>query len=231
MEMNKTIITRPTDKRLGRLQEFDERNFNHLVRTAIPKKYKPRGYTWKVPLWLNQGSEGSCVGFSFAHELAARPAKIDWLKAKDATKIYKVAQTLDQWPGENYEGTSILGGIKAVMQLYPKAYESYKWAYSIDDAVKALGYFGPVVLGVNWYQKMFSTHEDGFIKVGGRISGGHAILAYAVNVKEEFVTLRNSWGSSWGVNGDAKLSFKDLERLLKEGGECCVPVGRKLIKR
>lgn len=224
----KTLIT---DPRLGRLPEFDPQNLLHPIRAVLPiEAKKPRSYSWSVPVQLDQGNVGACVGFSFAHELAARPAKMPWLKNVDGLTIYKKAQTLDQWPGDNYEGSSVLGGVKAVMELFPKAYESYKWAFGIDDVILTLGYFGPVVLGINWYSDMFNPDSSGIIKVGGYVAGGHAILANAVNVKKKLIHLKNSWGASWGKGGGCYISFDDLDRLLKEGGEACIPVQRKVVK-
>lgn len=220
-----------TDPRLGRLPEFDERNLLHPIRALLPvEAKKPRSYSWSVPVRLDQGNVGACVGFSFAHELAARPAKMPWLKNVDGMKIYKEAQEHDQWPGNDYEGSSVLGGVKAVMKLYPKAYGSYKWAFGLEDLILTLGYYGPVVLGTNWYSGMFTPNSAGIIPVEGYVAGGHAYLANRVHVRKELIGIHNSWGSSWGNDGTAWITFSDMQRLLREGGEACIPVQRTVIK-
>lgn len=214
------------DPRLDRLPQFDKRSRNYPIRTLVPKK--PRGYTWSVNAWLDQGREGACVGFAWAHELVARPAivpNVTELFARNA--IYKEAQKIDEWAGEDYEGTSVLAGVK-VIQRYGFIKE-YRWAFGLEDLILALGYAGPAVLGVNWYAGMGQADSDGFISPTGSLRGGHAILAKAVNVKQEFVTLHNSWGADWGLNGTAKIRFADLDRLLREDGEACVVMGRKRI--
>ena len=66
----------------------------------------------------------------------------------------------------------------------------------------------------------------GFLNVTGPIVGGHAILVRAVSIKRQAVLLHNSWGPGWGANGTAWLRFADLDRLLAEDGECCVPTRR-----
>lgn len=226
----KKLITK-TDFRLGRLREFDSRSLSFPVKEVLPKEAKkPRSYTWAVPVQLDQGSEGACVGFAWSHELAARPAKMDWLENKDAIKIYKKAQTLDQWPGENYSGTSVIAGVKAVMDSYPKAYSEYRWAFSMDDLIMTLGYLGPVVLGVNWYSGFYRPDNNGVISMSGYVAGGHAILANKVDVKNKMIGLKNSWGTSWGKRGSCLISFKDMKKLLDQGGEACVPLGRNVVK-
>lgn len=216
------------DPRLGRLISFDDRSKNFPIMSLLPLKaeYKPRSYTWRCNVVLDQGQEGSCVGHGWAHELAARPVAVKGVTHPLAVKIYKLAQTIDEWPGENYEGTSVLAGVKALKQMYPKSIDHYRWAFGLDEVVATIGYFGPVVLGVNWYSGMFNTDADGFIHVKGQIAGGHCLIARAVDVKKKTITLHNSWGASWGVNGTAKISFADLKRLLNESGDACVPVGR-----
>lgn len=222
-----TEIIPPLDRRLDRLIEFDERSRNFPIRTLFTAATKkPRSYSWRCSAFLDQGQEGACVGFAWAHELAARPSEIKNVTNSIARGIYKTAQTLDEWPGENYEGTSVLGGIKSVQTLYPSFIGSYRWAFSLDDIILTLGYFGPVVLGINWYSGMFIPDSRGLIKVTGKIQGGHAILARAVSISRKEITLRNSWGINWGFQGECVIGFDDLQRLLNEKGEACIPVGR-----
>lgn len=218
-----------TDARLDRLVQFDDRSRAYPIRATLQKigKTTPRSYSWACDVWLDQGNEGACVGFSWAHELAAKPARnaVTPKLAHDA--IYKAAQKIDEWPGEDYDGTSVLAGAKAVAAMgYMK---EYRWAFGLDDLVLAVGHAGPAVLGINWYDAMFNTGVDGYVRVGGAIAGGHAILCFGVNVKAKYFRLHNSWGRDWGENGNCKVSFDDMDRLLHEGGEACVPVERRIV--
>lgn len=214
---------------LGRLEQFDDRSKQFPIRPMLPTGLPPRSYNWRCCVNLDQKREGACVGFAWAHELAARPAEIDGVVDNIGRTIYKKAQVLDEWPGENYEGTSVLAGVKAVQTLYPGAINEYRWAFGIDDVLQTLSYHGPVVLGVKWYSGMYTPDADGMIKVTGDLVGGHAILARGINVKQRKVRLHNSWGASWGKSGCAFLSFDDLALLLKRKGEACVPVHRNKI--
>lgn len=202
---------------------------------------KLRSYTWSCGQWNDQGQEGACVGFAFSHELTARPAVVP-VDANGAREVYKLAQTLDPWEGEDYDGTSVLAGVKAVQRLYPGKLDGYRWAFGLEDVVRVLGYRGPVVLGVNWYMGMFEPGGDGWIGPYGEWVGGHALLARGVKLVKNFermpmewvnvdldrsyVLLRNSWGRGWGMDGDAKISLRDLDILLKQDGEACVPMKR-----
>lgn len=214
-------------KGLGRRIQVDDRNRNYPVRSLIRGTPPPRSYTWSCPIVLDQLQEGACVGFAFSHEAAARPVKVPNVSNAMARGLYKRAQDLDDYPGNNYEGTSILAGAKAAVER--GWYTGYYWAYSLEYVILALGYKGPVVLGINWYEGMAETDRNGFVQVTGRILGGHAILATAVSLKKKAVKLHNSWGKDdWGINGEGWISFDDLDRLLHEEGEACVPQGRKL---
>ena len=103
---------------LGRKIQFDERSRNFPIRPLLSDK-PLRSYTWRCFDHLNQGTEGSCVGFAWTHEMAARPSEVQGLNYDSAFGIYQTAKTLDPWEGENYAGTSILAGIKAVQKLHP----------------------------------------------------------------------------------------------------------------
>lgn len=163
-----------------------------------------------------------------------------------ARKIYYRARQLDPWEGEDYEGTSVLAGIKAVQEIVNSKgkplIKEYRWAFGIQDVLRVLGYRGPVVLGIWWYDNMYDPDENGFIHLAGTKVGGHAILANGVkivkldptlpatwvnvNKVESYVRLHNSWGTGYGLGGDALISVNDLELLLMDDGEACVPTSR-----
>ncbi len=209
---------------LGRLEEFDERSRAYPIRTLLAGITMPRSYTWSCSVQLDQGSIGACVGFSWAAELAARPVVVPSITNTTGLQIYYSAQQADEWPGHDYEGTSVLAGAKTAQMM--GYIDEYRWAFSFDDVLLSIGYKGPAVLGIPWYEGMDWPSAGGYIRPTGALRGGHAILANGVSVRTGFVRLHNSWSSSWGVNGDCFISFEDLRTLLEQHGEACIPVRR-----
>jgi len=186
---------------------------------------KPRrSYTWSCKVFLDQGREGACVGFAWAHDAAARPKVVPLVDDLDALDLYRYARTVDAWPGEAYEGTSVLAGAKAMQQR--GWLKSYRWAFSEEDLALAVGYKGPAVLGLSWYEGMFEPDADGFLRPSGNVAGGHAILCHGYSRKLDAYKVHNSWGQDWGVRGEALIAREDMVRLLAEDGEACIPVFR-----
>lgn len=230
--------------KLDRLPEYDERSRQYPIATLLAATQAPRSYTWSCDIYNDQGQEGACVGFAWSHELSARPKVVPTYEA-GAQEIYHRAQQLDQWAGEDYEGTSVLAGAKAVMERVNSAgvplIREYRWAFTVNDIIMTLGYKGPVVFGVNWYEGMWDVDANGFLSVDGDLAGGHAILANGVKIvrkdalqpyslsnidtHKSFVKLHNSWGTNWGVGGNAKLRLDGLNKLMPNG-DFCVPVVR-----
>lgn len=231
------------DPRLDRREHFDERSRAYPVRELLRSSQlqRPRSYTWGMPsnIVLDQGREGACVGFAIAHELAARPVVVGGVGDSFALQLYRRAQQLDPWPGESYSGTSVLAGMQAAQEL--GHFDEYRWAFGVDDAVLAIGYRGPVVFGIPWYSGMYDA-PNGVLRVTGELVGGHAIVGVGVRVLDSSgrrpvslaavdrdrstVLLLNSWGRGYGVNGRARITLRDLDVLLSNGGECVVPVKR-----
>ena len=208
------------DMRFGRLYEADPRIRSFPVQQIIPTKVKePRSYTWSIGKVLDQGREGSCVGHAVAHRLIARPVVHTEITHEDAVSIYKQAQTLDPWPGEEYEGTSVLAGAKAAMK---RGYvTSYHWAETLDELIIGVGYCGPAVMGTWWHEGMVTPAVNGAITPTGRKLGGHSYILNGVNLRTRLFFGVNSWGESWGVKGRFVLSFEDAGTLLADSGEAC----------
>lgn len=235
--------------RLDRIYQLDWRSLDYAVGQQLRElpTYQPRSFTWSIDQWFDQGHEGACVGFSFTHELAARPQEVQGLNNEFARQTYQSAQRIDPWEGGSYpgatpfyEGTSVLAGAQVLAEQ--GFYESYWWALNIEELARALAYFGPCVLGINWYTGMRDADPNGFIHPIGRVEGGHAILAHAIKIvykswrgwrgrtwadvdyEKSYVTLHNSWGQGWANNGRAKLSLAHLGMLLQQQGDACFVV-------
>jgi hypothetical protein len=252
--------TEVNDPRLNRLVSFDEASKDFPIRTMFAS-LTLRSYTWSIPgVWrIDQGTEGSCVGHAIVNELHARPASVAFENRKQAERfaferIYWEAQREDEWPGGSYpdaapryDGTSVLAGMKVAQRL--GYFREYRWAFGLQDLVHGLGRNGPAVLGINWHRGMY-TPVNAWVRPTGSVVGGHAILARSVQLSwldalderaprewdnvdldASYVVLRNSWGVGWGDRGDAKITLRDLDRLLIAQGEAVFAVGRKSVVR
>jgi hypothetical protein len=232
-------MDKPIERTFDWKPVFDKRSKQFPVSAILPREQELKFTLWKNGPIIDQGSEGACVGFGWTAETMAGPIQI---KLTDITKegvphdptdfahyVYKNAQKVDQWPGEDYSGTSVLAGAKVLMGL--GILHEYRWAFSVNDIVGALMSHGPVVLGVNWYQGMYRA-PDGKLQIFGSKVGGHCLLAIGYNPSsekfdgKETIFLQNSWGKGWGIDGIAEMTLEDLNRLVNEGGEACVPLAR-----
>lgn len=224
--------TTTQDVRMDRVVQFDERSRDYPMRARRGRR-KRRSYTWRCDKYLNQGEEGACVGFSIGHELAANPAPVRRIGPSYCRKkIYWEAQKLDPWRGgaypgarPRYDGTSLLCGVKVARRL--GWFEEYRWSFTFSNFLLGLGYHGPAVIGVTWYEDMYEPDDRGFVAPTGEEVGGHCILANGVDIRARTVTLHNSWGRRWGIRGECKVSWRDMEDLLADGGEAVFFGGRK----
>jgi hypothetical protein len=214
------------DPRLDRLVQFDERSrgFGITLLLEAQDKSEPRSYTWGCDVrTLDQGREGACVGFAWMGEAAARPVVRKGVTNQLALDVYRRAQQIDEWPGVGYSGTSVLAGAKAMQER--GWLREYRWAFGAAELAAAVSRHGPAVLGIPWHESMYQP-VNGWITRSGRVVGGHAILCVGYNVKRQAFTLQNSWGSDWGQQARALISYADLSSLLDDNGEACLPVLR-----
>lgn len=228
--------------------KFDERSRHYPISTFLAMT-PPTTHTkalWKPGAILDQGSEGACVGFGWTGEALMSPVRVSvsdmaqrlWIGGGGnsvASAIYHQAQREDEWPGEEYSGTSVLAGAKVMSTL--GYLREYRWCFGIRDVIDTLIAHGPVVLGINWHQGMYYPDVYGEIMPTGPVVGGHCLVASGYHPAKivhpssgrparPMIQLTNSWGEDWGQKGQAWIETGQLASLLDDNGEACVPVHR-----
>ncbi|MBA3756486.1 MAG: hypothetical protein H0X02_09765 [Nitrosomonas sp.] len=246
-------MTRP----LGRKEPTD---FKHVQKypfmSAAPTQ--PVERILPLPYWHwehDQGSEGACVGFAesmmmaIRNELQARETGTrPYSHRYDALWLYHEAQKIDEWAGEDYDGTSVRAGLDVLRtrghrriingstQPEDNTYgiTANRWATSVDDIRAAIAQGIPVAIGVNWYsnfdkpQKLaMDSYHHWIATVGqgnwGNIRGGHAVCIYGASDRKQAFLIKNSWGSSYPLT---HLPYYAMEILLKELGEASLITDR-----
>jgi len=173
--------------------------------------------------WGNQGNTSQCVGYAWAHWIEDGPVGHDGVAPIiKPDLIYTEAQKIDEWPGENYNGTSVRAGAKYLQST--NKIKSYYWGYDLDTLVKTVLNLGPVVVGSYWYQSMFYPDSNGLIRINGSVVGGHAYVINGIDLDKRLFRIKNSWGRTWGLQGHAFISFTDMSRLISMSGEICLAV-------
>jgi C1A family cysteine protease len=182
---------------------------------------------------LDQGASSQCVAFATVGYLTAHPVVN---KAIDTSELYTACQRVDEWDGEDYDGTSVRAAFKVLLD---RGYVSaYQWAWDAATVAAHILATGPVVVGTNWHRDMFTPTAAGYVTPTGPVDGGHAYLLVAVNLKRQnpdgtvgAFRLRNSWGPGWGASGDGRawISVEDMDQLIHADGDACAAVEQKLV--
>lgn len=209
---------------LGRRHTPDRRDALYPALPLLPMMPARQSRFWSSGAWWgNQGRTSECVAYSGLHLLSGGPV-LQWFNPSILPHtLYREAQDRDEWPGHNYDGTSIRGGAKALIDR--GFISSYHWAFRIEDVILAVLEYGPVWVGTNWYSDLFRPNSRGYVKVGGSLEGGHAYLIDGIDLPSKVFRCKQSWGRSWGANGHFWISiYGDIgfERLLGEAGEAAI---------
>lgn len=188
---------------------------------------------------LNQGQEGACTGFG----LAAVANYLLWTRRvvpsgsrTSARMFYEMARRYDEWPGENYSGSSARGAMKGWHKH--GVCGEVEWPYEMaqaggtltparatDAARRPLGAYFRVnhqnivamhsalaEVGVLYatgrvHEGWGQTGADGLIPFQTKLLGGHAFAI--VGCDESGFWIQNSWGPGWGRKGFARISYDD----------------------
>jgi hypothetical protein len=182
-ERGHTVYAVGEDGKLGRV-----RGGHCVVLEPKSRRDTPRWYQR-----MDQGNEGACVGFG-----STRCMMLLNRRQYDAFWLYHEAQKVDEWEGENYDGTSVRAAMdvlrerghrrisagKTLPEDKAEGIAANRWAQSVDEVLHALGTPGL-----------------------------------------DHVTFLNSWGTSYPHR--VRMPGEVLERLLvTEDGEVAIPVDR-----
>jgi hypothetical protein len=105
--------------------------------------------------------------------------------------------------------------------------ERYLWAQTPAELRAWVLTTGPVMVGTNWYERMFDPGPDRRLRPEGAVVGGHEWLVRGFCPGLGY-RMRNSWGPGWGARGEAWISEEDLVRLVfEEGGDALGAVEKR----
>ncbi|RKZ70654.1 MAG: peptidase C1 [Gammaproteobacteria bacterium] len=196
---------------------------------------------------LDQGQEGACTGFGLAAVINLLNEKRNHKFNASTRMLYEMAKKHDEWPGEDYHGSSCRGAIRGWKNM--GVCSENLWPYkvnnpdelSIDRAGAAqentVGAYYRLRPEINDYHA--ALNEAGAIYVSADVHAGW--LKPKANKKNEIATIKpeqlkegghafaivgynkdgfivqNSWGTSWGTGGFAIWSYEDWLENISDG--------------
>lgn len=217
----KTYIGR-RHMRLGRRREREDDRDYQFERPKRRRRVATTYKSWPDRTWRgDQGNTPQCVAYSALHVIENSPITYPSSGPVVAPKvIYDYAQANDEWPGADYDGTSVRAGAKAALSR--GFISEYQRIDTIDDIVYAVQNLGPVIVGTDWTDDMFSpiwkkdakgTYRWMLVPTGA-VAGGHAWTLNADNIPGRVFRMLQSWGPFWGDDAHAWISFDDVEQLV-----------------
>lgn len=166
-----------------------------------------------VPEVLDQGWAGACTGFALAAVINFLLAKRGKQYGVSPRMLYELARRYDEWPGEDYEGSSARGAMKAwvkhrqVRDMHAALHET-GILYATLMVHDGWSDPGPAKVKVECQvagkKKRLSLPV---ISRKGRADGGHAVAI--VGYTEQGFIIQNTWGPDWGAGGFALLPYED----------------------
>ena len=240
--MQKRPLRTPSGRKLTARRDtldFRDRLYAPTLCDVAPEvpleQYLERG----VPV-LDQENEGACTGFALAsvanYLLRSRTVGPD-RRAVSPWMFYALARRYDEWPGEDYEGSSIRGALKGWHKhgacadrfwgrkgALPGATGTKRDPF-VDGLLRPLGAYyrvdhrdlvamhtaitdaGILYASGDVHGGWDDVAPDGKIVQQKAILGAHAFAIVAYDRKGFWI--QNSWGDDWGRQGFGHLSYDD----------------------
>lgn len=181
---------------------------------------------------LNQGNLGRCVPTAGTAMLATDPfwdtlskelramLTVPALAEEFAVQAYRDVTRLDPFSGAWEPDDTGSDGLSLWKLFQARGYvNGSEHVMGIEDAHAALQGTAeqpgrPFPIGIPWLSEMFQPGADGVVKVNGTMQGGHEVLVYRYELARDLWWIRNSWGRSWGHNGDFAIDTPGYLKLM-----------------
>lgn len=217
---------------LGRIEHYDDRNWRlNEVLPLLPKRVNfirkvARGLgikdkrSWRQWMFYYQGNTPACTGFGSATKVAAAPLRpnMDVLRALNPAQWYADNQAEDRKNGRNFsEGATTLAAME-VGKRYGH-WSEYRWTYNIDDVLAVLHDTDSVIMGTNWYTSQWDKDSEGIVRIkpGSPLAGGHLFTLDGYDPRRGLVRHATTWNEGFYLH-----PVEDIDRMLREDGECVV---------
>jgi hypothetical protein len=208
---------------LGRNRsKFDARDYS--LSAFMPRKganaFVAPDTRWEFALpTLNQGDTGHCVGFSMADWGICFPVQDAFTNANGHSFYYK-CKIVDGEP-EQENGSTVRSAATVLRQ--EGMIDAYAFASSVNEIKYWLVNKGPLIIGTDWTNDMFTPDSENVIHPTGDVAGGHAYLINEVK-DDALFGIQNSWGNEWGIMGRAYIPISEFSVLFRYGGEALAAV-------
>jgi hypothetical protein len=126
------------------------------------------------------GPGGRLRGFGSSGAVAAAPLSRVGVSDSYARNWYRAAQRLDEWPGEAYEGTSVLAGCLEGRRR--TMWSGFRWAKRPAELAAGIvaDSLGPAIVGVQWSTQLYDVPATGLLDGDVRLDPdlGHCVLLF-----------------------------------------------------
>lgn len=168
---------------------------------------------------LDQGQTPHCVGFGGAQWGNTLPVDDKFTNAH-GDAIYYECKVIDGEPLAE-DGSDVRSLATALRNR--KRLSTYAFAATVDEACAWVLQHGPVIIGSDWMDDMFTPDAQGFVYPTGGVAGGHCYLLLGYDGADT-LTFLNSWSGDWGVNGRFKMRKAEFASLWAHQGEALAAV-------
>jgi C1A family cysteine protease len=200
----------------------------------------------------DQGREGSCTG----HALVAAAELLYWRKLGRPPDFserwaYEKARENDEWPGTDYEGSSLRGAIKGWEKEGlceenfwpyvskrpgkpdPAASENalshpllkYERCLGLENMKHAVHHRGLIIVGASIHRGWFQARGEEEIPFTSELEmvGGHAFVILGYDDTRSIFWVKNSWGEDWGKGGFAGFGYQDALVNVQDAWSVAIP--------